>query len=453
MVVTPSACPASGKVVLIEGPFLCEDAVLWAPTPTAHARCGAGNVKSVAGVFQLKNRVDSVRQVQGFGDCRSAVWNSWSTPMTRDEKGRFRPGDGERTRLKNALYRRFSTAKSIANLGEEVAPGKDGGRYLRDVLSGTQLLTDRYFRGLAQILGCDPDTLVGIIEGKVDVLVIQPKPSGGVRAQTPRAVIHSPWVHEVEQACGGQVKIHAVLNDFPDVTRVGTYSFPSDLALKYQDNVLENDRLYAGKNESIAEFVRWSVDDWSIDYQEYEYVQWKTLREAGRRPISVYTGAILVSPDTNSIYVHHRAKTVQTLPNKFHSFAGAFRTERDREPDGTLRFACERELHEESGAQVVADKFYVAIVEDLDIGWIDVMLHGGAVSPGGATRIRGSSEGEPVRMLLTDLESHLRAKRSEWVNNGVAHHLMWLKLGAPGAPPAFVAKADEIYERLITDLI
>ena len=176
-----------------------------------------------------------------------------------------------------------------------------------------------------------------------------------------------------------------------------------------------------------------------------------TLRDAGRKPRAVYAGAVLVCPDKACLYIHRRSLDVKTEPGKLHGFLGGFIVDYQNISDKTLLNTCLRELHEESSAQPnLASR--VVVVENLEIGWIDVMFMAGVISPSNAGRLKGSKEGGVVALPFDELEQQLAKNSDAWVSNGIAHHLIWLRLGAPGAPEWFQEKSRSIYDRIIQAL-
>jgi hypothetical protein len=76
------------------------------------------------------------------------------------------------------------------------------------------------------------------------------------------------------------------------------------------------------------------------------------------------------------------------------------------------------------------------------------MYMAGVISQPNAQRLRGSKEGGVVALPFGQLEKQLTDNRLSWVSNGIAHHLIWLKLGAPGAPKWFQDGAQNMYSRI-----
>ncbi|MBC8095966.1 MAG: NUDIX domain-containing protein [Akkermansiaceae bacterium] len=258
-----------------------------------------------------------------------------------------------------------------------------------------------------------------------------------------------PWFSEIERACGNKIKILGDLATAPKMKRVGKYAFPPELNEPYEKNVRRNEEQWGGWIEQIAEFKSLTQGGSVIEYEDYDYLQWKTLREAGRKPRAIYAGAIVVCADTGSIYVHRRAPDVATEPNKLHSFAGGFIVAHQNISDETLLHACLRELQEESGVQPQFAETRVVIVENLDIGWIDVMFFGGTIPDSHVQRLKGSREGQVVPIPFDEIEKSICHNKDNWVISGIAHHLIWLKLGAPGAPSWFRQKnAPMLYKNI-----
>jgi len=112
-----------------------------------------------------------------------------------------------------------------------------------------------------------------------------------------KSSLSRPWFAEIESACGNRVKILADLSEPPAMKRLGNYNFPPELLDLYSKNYEENRQKSNGWVEQIAELKRITPDGKVIEYEEYDYVQWKTLRDAGRKPRAIYAGAILVCPD------------------------------------------------------------------------------------------------------------------------------------------------------------
>lgn len=268
-----------------------------------------------------------------------------------------------------------------------------------------------------------------------------------------KSSFNRPWFEEIESACNHRIKIIADLEEAPKMNRIGEYAFPVELIPKYKIKLEENRIENKGWNEQIAEYK--GIRDFGkvIDYEEYNYIQWKTLRDAGYKPRSVYAGAILVCPEEGCIFVHRRAFDVATEPGKLHGFLGAFIVHHQNQSDENLLHACFRELHEESSAQPSLENSRVLIVENIEIGWIDVMFMAGIISNSNAKRLKGSGEGEVQRLDFDQLEQKLISNPDEWVSNGIAHHLIWLKLNAPGSPAWFQKKSHEMYKRISEHLL
>jgi diaminohydroxyphosphoribosylaminopyrimidine deaminase/5-amino-6-(5-phosphoribosylamino)uracil reductase len=263
--------------------------------------------------------------------------------------------------------------------------------------------------------------------------------------------LRRPWFGEIESACRGGVRILADLAEAPLMNRLGGYPFPEELLSEYESKLAENQRTSGGWIEQIAEYRGLRRFGTVLDYEEYNYVQWKTLRDAGRKPLAVYAGAVLVCPEMMCLYVHERSKSVATEAGKLHGFLGGFIVDYQNDSDETLLHACLRELHEESSAQPnLASR--VVVVENVEIGWIDVMFMAGVISSNNAQRLKGSKEGEVRQLGFDELEQQLVGNRDGWVVNGIAHHLIWLRLGAPGAPEWFRKKSRGVYDRIIDQL-
>jgi pyrimidine deaminase RibD-like protein len=260
------------------------------------------------------------------------------------------------------------------------------------------------------------------------------------------------WFDEIELACNHKVKILADLDQAPRMNRIGTFHFPPNLISEYEKRMKENEKHNYGWNEKIAEYRGIREFGKVIDYEDYNYIQWKTLRETGNRPRAIYAGAILVCPEERSIFIHKRSKNVETEPGKLHGFLGGFIVDFNNQADDTLLHACLREVHEESSSQPNIDNSRVVIVENLDIGWIDVMFMAGVISSSNADRIKPSKEGEVIKLDFSQLEKELTENNQEWVSNGIAHHLIWLKLNAPGAPKWFQKEAQNMYKRITNRL-
>jgi pyrimidine deaminase RibD-like protein len=255
------------------------------------------------------------------------------------------------------------------------------------------------------------------------------------------------WFEEIEFACQHRVKVLADLAKAPRMNRIGEYPFPPELVLEYWRKRAENDLEHPGWRERMAEFQGLRRFGRILDYQDYDWVHWKTLRDAGRKPRAVYAGAVVVCPDRACVYIHKRGPRVE-FPGKLHGFFGGFIVDYQNRSDDTLLHACLRELHEESSAQPTLDRSRIIIVENLDVGWIDVAFMAGPITRSNALRLKGSEEGEVVPLPFEQLEKQLVDNRDAWVSNGIAVHLIWLKLGAPGAPTWFQEKSQELYHRI-----
>jgi pyrimidine deaminase RibD-like protein len=226
--------------------------------------------------------------------------------------------------------------------------------------------------------------------------------------------LRRPWFEEVESACRNRVRILADLAEAPRMNRLGGYPFPEELLSEYETRRTENDCTSGGWNEQIAEYRGLRRFGAVLDYEEYSYVQWKTLRDAGRKPRAVYAGAVLVCPERACLYVHKRSQDVATEPGKRHGFLGGFIVDHQNNRDETLLHACLRELHEESSAQPNLDASRVVVVENLNIGWIDVMFMAGVISSSNAGRLKGSKEGEVLALGFDQLEEQLAENSDAW---------------------------------------
>ena len=136
------------------------------------------------------------------------------------------------------------------------------------------------------------------------------------------------------------------------------------------------------------------------------------------------------------------------LSLEHNGFLGGFIVDYQNTSDQTLLNACLREVHEESSAQPSLSESRVVIVENLEIGWIDVMFMAGVISSSNAQRLKGSKEGDVLAVGFDQLEQQLADNSHAWVSNGIAHHLIWLRLRAPGAPEWFRERSRGIYDRI-----
>lgn len=103
-----------------------------------------------------------------------------------------------------------------------------------------------------------------------------------------KSSLRRPWFEEIEAACQNRVKILADLDKAPQMFRIGNYPFPADLLAEYQKKLAENELDFKGWIEHIAEYRGLRNFGSVLDYEEYDYIQWKTLRDAGRKPRAVY---------------------------------------------------------------------------------------------------------------------------------------------------------------------
>lgn len=257
-----------------------------------------------------------------------------------------------------------------------------------------------------------------------------------------------PWFSDVEKICNNRVRVVADLCSAPRMNPLGPYPFPDELSSEYYIKRAENERSHGGWLERIADFQGLRRYGALLDFYEYDYIHWMTLRNAGHKPKAVYAGAVLVCPEEASLYVHRRSQAVATEPGKFHAFVGGYIVDYQNIADDTLLNACLRELHEESSAQPQLEDARVVIVEDIEVGWIDVMFMAGVIYKSNAQRLKGSREGKVVSLPFKKLVYEFTENREAWVSTGVAHHLIWLKLGAPGAPVWFQRDAPGLFEQI-----
>lgn len=164
-------------------------------------------------------------------------------------------------------------------------------------------------------------------------------------------------------------------------------------------------------------------------------------------PIVLGSGGFLVYPDDGEVVVQRRSAAVDTQPKKLHVFGGNF--EPDIKVPGLghdldLRSNAAREIAEESRALINVDDCVVALHKERTIQsqmgeraewaahsrFLPAHFLGIVLTKAERARLKGSAEGEPHPIVLTNLVSSLR-DTGNWVPAAWLTIMLWLYLGAP----------------------
>jgi transcriptional regulator with XRE-family HTH domain/ADP-ribose pyrophosphatase YjhB (NUDIX family) len=238
----------------------------------------------------------------------------------------------------------------------------------------------------------------------------------------------------------------------PRAIDIGDFQ-PSECAKATRDEVARGIRI--NEPHAFVTDIDRKIREPEIKFEVSDYVTLVSEAACGKKVRPLHAGAILVSKERCSIFVHKRSETVRIMKNYYHTFSGNFIARgHDAQRDYTLLDTCIREVNEEVHVAVTpATDVPIVICEERDplpqhaviVMWLGVDLT--AEQSG---RLKGSPEGKVREVPFEDIMSHLISKL--WVPSGMAHVLAWLGLGAPGATLPFREKAPKICDGVLSAL-
>jgi hypothetical protein len=299
----------------------------------------------------------------------------------------------------------------------------------------------------------------------------------------------------LDSAKEGAIRILAILDEWPgmqsqakptpdwgsfDYLPVPTGDPIADESALVEAGYVPPAKFSPNRNETVALFCGYQRPFQEIQYYPVRYRTKLALIDARLPHATLSGGSVLVAPDGASLLMHRRSGNSHVVHEAVgirHSFCGSVRVGPDREgnvSDVSLRAAAQRETFEECGEPPIMHGGKIAIVkwvrlepreaggELLHEGIDCVYLGAKAAStaslrtPENARRVRDSErwEGtvESVSLLDDSFVHLLGTTYATWFPTGVAHHLLWLAVGAPNANPAFQRRAGDLLERVLGHL-
>lgn len=255
-----------------------------------------------------------------------------------------------------------------------------------------------------------------------------------------------------------------IVEEDPQTENVGSFPVDEILAKEIANAPKPN------RNEMhgiLADEPRWQDDPVVLRYVTARYKTIEALRRRNVRPKVLSACALVCNAASAEIVLHRRASSPEKsgkYPDALHVFGGNFRAGGDEEPDGTLGWAVQRELEEESHVPAgswLSDLNCVRVLSrETSTGFIQLTYLGIDFSPDRVGRMKSTPEGRPVRIQFSKLEQRLIDPDEKWVHSGQLLVLLWLALGAPvaradGLPPAHrfdPKQARRSYRRVMSRL-
>jgi predicted nucleotide-binding protein len=296
----------------------------------------------------------------------------------------------------------------------------------------------------------------------------------------------------IDRGRGGNVHIRAVLNDWPTLKAyklpqppwTGFRFIPRPTGDPEEDQEILVAHGYSppkkfspSRNETVALFCGGSLDYSELGYYPIKYQTKLALIDAGVSHTTLSAGCVMVGPGGNVVFLHNRSKNIKEVHEahgQFHTFCGSMRSRSDRnyEMDSSLRYTCNRETLEESGVVPILGNGLIAVVEwqqrmhdavgeRLHTG-IDVVYLGAQTIESQmkdlktlelAKKMPDSDRWEgfvvPRSLNRNEILHELTINYEKWFAPGVAHILLWLAVGAPGANPEFRRNANAIFSDVV----
>jgi transcriptional regulator with XRE-family HTH domain len=249
----------------------------------------------------------------------------------------------------------------------------------------------------------------------------------------------------------GSVSLRGVYSVVPDAIDAGDYE-PSERARAMLGEVAGE----VERNEPHGVVTEMDCDlrQPLIKYRCTDYVTLVAEQKSENRVRPLHAGALLVSKDRCSIFIHLR-KRVRILRDMYHTISGNFISRGEwTQQDHTLLDTCIREVDEEIHVVVTPSKDVPILIceerDPLPQHAIMVMWLGVDFPQDQHARMKGSPEGELCEIRFDEIKRHLLDER--WVPSGMAQVLVWLGLGAPGATLPFREQAAAICDEILNDL-
>lgn len=200
-------------------------------------------------------------------------------------------------------------------------------------------------------------------------------------------------------------------------------------------------------NEKHALAMEWNghSEVRAIEAERCDYAEILAMREIAKKnngplPRVLSSNALIVCAQKRSLILHRRSAKSATKKGLLHIFGGAYKPSQPLKPFDIpgdrkdLEFTMIREVFEESGI-IVRRYGYgepVCVAEEVDTGFIQYVYLGVRITTSQYEVIDQNREGGIEFVKFDDLPQKLQQKE-EWVESGLAHVLLWLGLGAPGA--------------------
>jgi class 3 adenylate cyclase len=231
------------------------------------------------------------------------------------------------------------------------------------------------------------------------------------------------------------------------------------------------------RNETIGLVCEVAADGRSIDYYPITYQTKLALIEHSRPHATLSAGAVILDRDRRELLLHVRSKVrnmVYEAAGRTHCFLGSVRVpsfDPKYEADMSLMAGAGRECLEECGSNVDLKGGQIAIVkwsQDQPDGGrvlrhtgLDLVYLGAEATNSNLLKTRAQYyeqfpesqkwEGhvEPIALEEDAIFHQFTTQSRDWFPPGIAHHLLWLGLGAFGAPAAFAGRSRALYARIL----
>lgn len=232
------------------------------------------------------------------------------------------------------------------------------------------------------------------------------------------------------------------------------------------------------RNETIGLVCGVAPDGHSIEYYPIKYRTKLALIEEGCRHATISGGAVILDNDRGELLLHVRSNfpnIVYEAVGETHCFLGSVRvpsSDRRWEADQSLEDGAERECREECGSSVEMKGGEIAIVawsqneshgsHELLHSGLDIIYLGAQVRDyhklktrkkyqefGQESALKWEGSVEPIALEEEAIFRKFTTQSLDWFPPGIAHCLLWLGLGAFGAPEEFVEKSGALYARIV----
>ena len=259
------------------------------------------------------------------------------------------------------------------------------------------------------------------------------------------------WIARLNAAFSGEVQIYCQTSKEPVLHIEGEYQL-TDLQKEdatKQREVLRHEGRPNDMHAILVEEPTWQATPVHMRVQTIDYAGIIALRNEGRRPQVLSSGALILSRELGQILLHRRGTNVAWYSSHLHIFGGGYMppSNQGRDDGKSLRATAEREVLEETKLSLPPEAAPPMILaKEITTGFIQLVYLGFDVPATAVSRVNGNWEGYMEAVPYEALPGLLQ--QPGWVPSGKAHVLAWLALGAPGCgerPPFGGLAPDQLF--------